>query len=63
MKILIILTIVAILWLSIIILTVIETKTKNDVLKILLKLLMLLLIFVAAIFVWITLFYSEIYFK
>ena len=63
MKILIIFAIVAILWLSIIILTVIETKTKNKVLKILLKLFMLFLIFIATILIWITLFYGEIYFK
>lgn len=57
MKILIILTILIILWLSIIILTIIETKTENKILKILLKLHMLFLMFVATILIWITLIY------
>lgn len=57
MKTLVTLLIVLVLWLSIIILTVIEAKTKNNILKILLKLNMLLLVFVATILIWITLFY------
>lgn len=57
MKTLVTLLIVLVLWLSIIILTVIEAKTKNNILKIVLKLFMLLLVFVATILIWITLFY------
>ena len=63
MKLLIILSIVFVLWLSIILLTIIEVHLFNKVLKILLKLNMLFLIVVAAILIFITLFYSETYFK
>ena len=57
MKLLIILGIVFVLWLSIIILTIIEVHLFNKALKILLKLNMLFLVFVAAILIWITLIY------
>lgn len=57
MKILIVLLIIFVLWLSIIILTIIEVHLFNKVLKILLKLNMLFLIIVATILIWITLFY------
>lgn len=57
MKILIILGIIFVLWLSIILLHIIEVHLFNKVLKILLKLNMLFLIFVAAILILITLIY------
>lgn len=63
MKLLIILSIIFVLWLSIILLTIIEVHLFNKVLKILLKLNMLFLIVVAVILILFTLFYSEIHFK
>ena len=57
MKLLIILGIVLILWISIIILTIIEVHLFNKVLKILLKLHMLFLIVVAITLILLTLIY------
>ena len=57
MKLLIILSIVFVLWLSIILLTIIEVHLFNKVLKIIVKLFMLFLIVVAIILIILTLIY------
>lgn len=57
MKTLIILSIIFVLWLNIILLTIIELHLFKKVLKIIVKLFMLFLIFVAAILIWLTLIY------